>query len=61
MGTGIAHVSLKSKYDVTLVDVDSNALGRAQKTLNKNLKPENLNGLTSSTDVERLKKSDIVI
>jgi len=60
MGAGIALVSLKSKYDVTLVDIDANALGKAERSISKEI-GDVIPRLTSSTNIERLKNCDLVI
>jgi 3-hydroxyacyl-CoA dehydrogenase/enoyl-CoA hydratase/carnithine racemase len=62
MGSGVALVSIKSKYDVSLADVDAEALGRAEKRIRKEVQDDKLlSKLSMSTKLESLKQCDVVI
>jgi 3-hydroxybutyryl-CoA dehydrogenase len=75
MGNGIAHVFAQSGFEVTLVDVQAEALDRALQTIERNLdrlikkekisesdKLETLNRIQKSTDIsEGVSAADLVV
>jgi len=74
MGNGIAHVFAQSGYEVMLVDLSEDLLSKAVSTISKNLdrqvskekitakdKDDSLGRLRTSTEINDLAKSDIVI
>lgn len=75
MGNGIAHVCAQSAYDVNLIDISSDALARALKTIEKNLdrmvakgkieeadKTATLARIQTTTSLEEgVKEADLVI
>ena len=52
MGNGIAHVCAQGGLEVTLVDVDAEALERARATIRKNLERQLRKGIIEEGDVE---------
>lgn len=75
MGNGIAHTFAQYKYNVTLIDVSPEALGKALSTIEKNLdrqvkkeiisaqeKMEIINRITTEENIEAgCKKADLVV
>ncbi len=61
MGNGIAHVFAQSGYDVTLIDVSEQALGKALQTIEKNLErmlaKEKISAADMDATLSRLKTS----
>jgi 3-hydroxybutyryl-CoA dehydrogenase len=54
MGNGIAHVCAQGGLDVTLVDVDGDALDRAMATIRKNLERQARKGRIEASEVEEV-------
>ena len=74
MGNGIAHVFAMNGYDVKLVDISEDALGRAVETIGKNLdrmvvkgrlkvkdKKNTLANIVTSTDIATIKDRELVV
>ena len=74
MGNGIAHVFAMNGYDVKLVDISEDALGRAVETIGKNLdrmvakgrlkvkdKKNTLANIVTSTDIVTIKDRELVV
>lgn len=54
MGNGIAHVIAQSGYNVSLIDISSNALSKALATIAKNIDRQISKELLSETDKENI-------
>ncbi|WP_226389151.1 3-hydroxyacyl-CoA dehydrogenase family protein [Penaeicola halotolerans] len=74
MGNGIAHVFAQNGFEVSLIDINQDALNRAMATIEKNMdrqvskgtlteadKKKALSNLTTYTELSNVKKADLVI
>jgi 3-hydroxybutyryl-CoA dehydrogenase len=74
MGSGIAQVTAQARYEVMVMDIDEEVLGRALGSINKSLskkvskgsisedeKREILSHITTTTDINGAKSADLVV
>jgi len=52
MGNGIAHVCALAGYDVVMEDINSEALGKAKSTIERNLQRQAARGIIAQSDAE---------